>query len=101
MSNYDLTGGDPSKPYPIEGNYVLNPDPDMGVESETVVTQEDAGNVANHFGQVKYAVREGATSIYKDETRNTANDNEASTKTENSCLGDVYYNEDETQGGAK
>ncbi len=56
------------------------------------VPQTDHGNVANHFGQVKYARREGAVSIYKDETRNTANDNAASKKAESSTL---YECEDE------
>lgn len=67
-------------------------------EGRTVITNADHGNVANHFGQVKYARREGATSIYKDETRNTANDNEASKKAEGSCVGENYEEGEESQG---
>lgn len=94
--NYDLTGGNPNKPYPIEGNYVMNPDPDMGVESHTTVPQTDHNNVANTFGQIKYAKRAGATSIYKDETRNTANDAAASRKTES--MPNCYPESEESQG---
>jgi hypothetical protein len=93
--NYELTGGDPQKPYPIEGNFnrdVAATQPSgMGI----FVPQTDHDNVANTFGQVKYAKRAGATSIYKDETRNTANDSAASRKTESqpSCV-----EEDTNQG---
>ncbi len=47
------------------------------------------------IGQVKYARREGAVSIYKDATRNTANDNAASRKAESST---IYECEDEKTG---
>lgn len=54
------------------------------------------GNPANnHFGQVKYAKREGAVSIYKDATRNTANDNLASAKAEGSAVGDCNIDQSE------
>jgi hypothetical protein len=54
------------------------------------------GNPANdHFGQVKYAKREGAPSIYKDVTRNTANDNLASAKAEGSASCDINIDQSE------
>jgi len=136
--NYDLTGGNPSKPMPIEDNFkrddwggqimnnAVNPgetnqrldvngsdnkpfpqernftrdnDPSIGnFESETV-TQEEQGNVANQFGQIKYARREGATSIYKDITRNTENDNKASAKAEGSYIGCSIEEENEESQG--
>lgn len=43
-------------------------------------TQKMGSN--SELGQVKYAKRAGAVSIYKDATRNTADDNAASFKTE-------------------
>jgi len=67
-------------------------------ESNPVVTQDELGNVVNHFGQVKYARREGAKSIYKDVTRNTANDNEASAKAESSTVYEVEGEDEESQG---
>jgi hypothetical protein len=52
------------------------------------------------IGQEKYARREGAESIYKDETRNTADDNAASTKAEGSVIGcDTYSDEGEESQG--
>ena len=101
MKNYDLTGGTPSKPYPEEANFIVDASATSDIlgESRTVVTQEDYGNVVNHFGQVKYAVREGAVSIYKDETRQTNNDREASAKAEGSCVGEMD-SVSNSQGGA-
>ncbi len=85
-------------PEPIKKGYVVDPNGCGLGEGYMKVTQEDHGNVANRFGQVKYAHREGATSIYKDETRNTANDNEASAKAEGSCVGEDYEEGEESQG---
>lgn len=64
-------------------------------EVEPIITQDQLGNVVNHFGQVKYAKREGAISIYKDKSRNTANDNQASAKAEGSMACDVNIDQSE------
>ncbi len=50
------------------------------------------------IGQAKYAKRAGATSIYKDITRNTADDNEASAKAEGSTVYEVEGENEESQG---
>jgi hypothetical protein len=99
MKDYTLTGGTPSKPFPEEANFtvssatsdVLGPG---GIYTPTL----DPGNDPNHFGQVKYARREGAISIYKDVTRNSANDNEASKKAESSTLYECEDGSEESQG---
>lgn len=96
--NYDLTGGNPSKPFPIEGNYVRNDDPKTNGAESVSVPQMATGMVHNQFGQVKYARREGAISIYKDKTRNTANDNEASMRAESSTMYEVEGENEESQG---
>ncbi len=44
------------------------------------------------LGQIKYAKRAGAESVYKDATRNTANDDIASLKTQS----DPYCNDNDT-----
>jgi hypothetical protein len=85
-TNYDLTGGNPSKPFKIEGNFSRDVASIQPSGMGEFTPQKDNGNVANEFGQRKYARREGAVSIYKDETRNTANDNEASAKAEGSTV---------------
>ncbi len=85
--NTDLTGGNPSKPYPIEGNFTRDIGPTQPTGMGNYTPQTDHANVSNTFGQIKYARREGAISIYKDETRNTANDNAASAKAEGSVMG--------------
>ncbi len=66
-------------------------------QSDPIVTQDELGNVVNHFGQIKYARREGAKSIYKDVSRNTANDNAASARAEGSTLYECEEGE-ESQG---
>lgn len=96
--NYDLTGGNPQKPYPIEGNFVRNDDPSIGDFEGTTVTQMEEGNVANQFGQVKYARREGAISIYKDKSRETENDAAASAKAEGSTIYEDADESEESQG---
>lgn len=85
-------------PEPKEKGYVVDANGCSLGEGRTVVPSADHGNVANHFGQVKYARREGATSIYKDETRNTADDNAASKKAEGSTVYDVIGEDEESQG---
>ena len=78
--------GSTDKPYPTERNFVVDA---MATSPNSMTEPAPAkgGNPANnHFGQVKYARREGAPSIYKDGTRNTANDNEASAKAEGSSI---------------
>jgi hypothetical protein len=100
----DINGAT-DKPFPQERNWTLGTGNDGFITKETdpIVTQEHQGNAPNHFGQVKYARREGAVSIYKDVTRNTANDNAASAKAEgstmgaNQTMGDDY---EEEQGGS-
>lgn len=79
--------GSTDKPFPQERNFVLNNDiPTQRTDKGIIVPQMATGMVHNQFGQVKYAKREGAISIYKDKTRNTANDNEASAKAEGSTI---------------
>lgn len=90
--------GSSNKPYPQERNFNFDVASTQPSGMGNFITQADHGNVANHFGQVKYAKREGATSIYKDETRNTANDNAASAKAEGSCVGEPYEEGEESQG---
>jgi len=92
--------GSSDKPFPTERNFVMGTGTDGFItkESNPVVTQDELGNVVNHFGQVKYARREGAKSIYKDVTRNTANDNEASAKAESSTVYEVEGEDEESQG---
>ena len=96
--NHDLTGGNPPKPFPVEGNFTRDVASTQPTGMGEFTPSADNGNVANHFGQVKYARREGAVSIYKDETRNTANDNLASAKAEASCVGEEYEEGEESQG---
>jgi len=86
--------GSSDKPYPQERNFVIDASATIpNAMSEPAPAK--GGNPANdHFGQVKYARREGATSIYKDETRNTANDNAASAKAEAST---IYEDVDESE----
>ena len=50
------------------------------------------------IGQAKYAKRAGAESIYKDETRNTADDNQASMKAEKTNIYEVEGENEESQG---
>ena len=86
--------------YYDQKNWVMGTGNDGFITRETnpIVTQEELGNVTNHFGQVKYAKREGAKSIYKDVTRNTANDNQASAKAEGSTVYEVEGENEESQG---
>lgn len=90
--------GSTDKPFPQERNWVMGTGNDgfITTESNPIVTQEELGNVVNHFGQVKYAKRAGAKSIYKDASRATANDAEASRKAEGSVVSDLGV--DQTEG---
>ncbi len=137
--NYDLTGGNPSKPMPIMDNYVRNDVGGLVIEGEGATQMNDRldvngsdnkiypqernfnrdvastqpigmGNYAPsttdpdvRLGQIKYAKRAGAVSVYKDETRNTANDDLASAKAESGMAwdyNDAYKSEEaeESQG---
>lgn len=88
--------GSTDKPFPQERNWVRNDDPDgKEVVPSITVPQMATGIVHNQFGQIKYARREGAKSIYKDPTRQTENDKMASKKAESSTLCEV---EDEKFG---
>ena len=91
--------GSTDKPYPQERNFVID-------ASATIPNQMSeptpaiGGNPANnHFGQIKYAKREGAKSIYKDVSRQTQNDKDASAKAEGSCAYDVNIDQSEHTDG--
>ncbi len=96
--NYDLTGGNPSKPYPITGNFVRGSALDGAIANEMQPVSPSESDPDVRLGQVKYARREGAPSIYKDATRNTADDNRASRKAESSTLYEVEGEGEESQG---
>lgn len=78
--------GSSNKPYPTERNFNMDVVATQPTGMGVFVPQTDHNNVVNTFGQVKYARREGAKSIYKDETRETANDLKASAKAEGSTV---------------
>lgn len=81
----DVNGSN-DKPYPQERNFVVSDQTSTVFgPGRTVVTSKDYGDDIS-IGQVKYARREGAISIYKDVTRNTPNDNAASRKAESSTI---------------
>lgn len=79
--------GSTDKPFPQERNFVMNPNPEDGVTGSVLMPSKTAPDIS--IGQVKYAKREGAPSIYKDATRNTADDNAASRKAEGSTVFEV------------
>lgn len=85
--------GDGTKPYPNDRNFVvdsMSTIPNKMTEpSMPSTTDPDV-----RLGQKKYAKREGAPSVYKDATRNTADDNEASAKSEAST---IYEDVDESE----
>lgn len=89
--------GSTEKPYPQERNWVFNPNPEDGITGNVTTPSKTGPDIS--IGQVKYARREGAPSIYKDETRNTADDNRASRKAESSTIYEVEDDE-ENQGSA-
>ncbi len=92
--------GNSDKPFPEDRNFTMDVASTQPTGMGEYVPQTDHKNVANTFGQIKYARREGAISIYKDETRETANDKAASAKAEGSVMGCDIANEDseENQG---
>lgn len=77
--------GSTNKPFPQERNFIMDIGPTQPTGMGTYVPSKDFGDDVS-LGQVKYARREGATSIYKDQTRNTINDNMASAKAEKSTI---------------
>jgi len=89
--------GSTNKPFPQERNWVRRDDPD-GTITPSKTYNPTSDPAAQPFGQVKYARREGAPSIYKDATRNTADDNAASRKAESSTLCEVEGEGEESQG---
>ena len=97
--------GSDEKPYPNDRNFVVDANATIPIGMTEPVPAKGGNPANNHFGQVKYARREGAPSIYKDATRNTADDNEASAKAEGSVMGcsnsvmDDDY--EENQGGSQ
>ncbi len=91
----DVNGSD-NKPYPQERNFVMGQAND-GMSAEVQPIMPSTSNPDVRLGQVKYARREGAPSIYKDGTRNTADDNAASRKAEASSIFEPE-NEEESQG---
>lgn len=84
--------GSTDKPFPQERNWVFNPNPEDGIDGSVSMPSKTAPDIS--IGQVKYARREGAPSIYKDATRNTADDNRASAKAEAST---IYEDVDESE----
>lgn len=92
--------GSSNKPYPTERNFVIDAMATIPNKmTDPIVTQDELGNVQNQFGQIKYAKREGAKSIYKDVSRQTANDRIASAKAEGSTVYGVEIDQsDKTDG---
>lgn len=91
--------GSTNKPYPQERNWTRKDDPDGRIlesrEEKDLLHQPGK----EPFGQVKYARREGAPSIYKDASRNTADDNAATIKAEK--RGSLFEPEvEEEEGGS-
>lgn len=101
-ANFNI--GSDNKPYPNNRNFVVGQATDGFTANETEPSMPSTTNPDMRLGQVKYARREGAVSIYKDGTRNTANDNAASAKAEGSTMGANSSMDDdyeENQGGSQ
>lgn len=81
-NNSQNVNGSSDKPFPQERNFVMGQATDGFNASEQQPIMPSTSNPDVRMGQVKYARREGAVSIYKDGTRNTADDNAASAKAE-------------------
>lgn len=81
----DVNGSD-DKPYPQERNFVIDAEATIPSRMREAAPAIGGNPSVVPLGQVKYARREGAKSIYKDATRNTANDNAASAKAEATTL---------------
>ena len=90
--------GSSDKPYPQERNFTIDAQATIPNPMSEPAPAKGGNPANNHFGQVKYAKREGAVSIYKDVTRNTANDNQASAKAEGSTVCEVEGENEESQG---
>ncbi len=88
--------GSTSKPYPQERNFVVDATSTMPSGMGTFMPSETDPDI--RLGQIKYARREGAPSVYKDATRNTANDNAASKKAEGSTIYEDCDEGEESQG---
>lgn len=82
IDNFNLTGGTPSKPYPTNRNFKMGTGNDGAIDREAQPVYPSETDPDIRLGQKKYAKRAGAVSVYKDATRNTADDNEASMKTQ-------------------
>lgn len=85
--------------YYNQKNFVMGQATDGFIANETQPSMPSTIDPDVRLGQVKYARREGAVSIYKDGTRNTANDNAASKRAESSTVYEVEDDE-ENQGSA-
>lgn len=97
MENNRLdVNGSSDKPFPQERNFTTDVAPTQPTGMGNYMPSETSPDV--RLGQVKYARREGAESIYKDATRNTADDNAASRKAEGSTVYDVIGEDEESQG---
>lgn len=82
--------GSTDKPFPQERNFVMNPDAYTDQVGQGHTNTELGHEPAKQYGgQVKYARREGAPSIYKDASRYTADDIAASKKAEGSTVFEV------------
>ena len=90
--------GSSNKPYPQERNFSIDSNATIPNGMSEPAPAKGGNPMNDHFGQVKYAKRSGAKSIYKDETRNTANDNLASAKAEGSTVYEVEGENEESQG---
>lgn len=79
----------------MDGGYdkFVRGDLPVGPEIEPLPTDDEVS-----IGQEKYARREGSESIYKDETRNTADDNEASARAEATSICEPDGETEESQG---
>jgi len=88
-NNRQDVNGSSDKPFPQERNFTINAEATIP-NAMTAPAPAMGGNPSvEPQGQIKYARREGVKSIYKDVTRNTANDNAASAKAEGSTMFEV------------
>jgi len=74
--------GSNGKPYPQMRNFVMGSAMDGYINNQHQPVTPSTTSPDVRLGQVKYAKRAGAESVYKDATRNTADDNAASRKTQ-------------------
>lgn len=90
--------GSSDKPYPQERNFVMGTGNDGFVTQEIQPVMPSTTDPDVRLGQAKYAKREGAPSIYKDGTRNTADDNAASRKAERTTIYEPEGENEESEG---